>query len=412
MKKLLSIKKRIQGFTLVETAAVIVILSIMITSLVTVFSADVNEQAVDATSEKLQKIDAAINAYFNQKGFLPCAASKNAALSSASFGVSTNCAAVGSSAPAYFESGASADRIRIGAVPTRELNIPDDYAFDGWNNRITYVVAADLAQSSALYNSHTSATTGMTIRDASTNSLHSASPTFISYALIAHGKDGGGATNLIGDQIPVACSGTRNDGENCNNDSIFRDQFVDFNSAAYFDDQVIWRTKSQLNLYSLNPSAGGGSSPDVKYGLWVLQASGAANQPKLFSGWDLRQVPTQLYNTTSVTHAFNQITFPPGDYYIRESHMVCGTGATQVIRFLNSPYTPIVISGITYLDPTAVNKPCAWLTGAKYVTFAVTTVTEAWVWSTHAETTYGHGRGVNTGLGDPYVFSRVEVWQK
>lgn len=410
MKKLLYIKKRILGFTLVETAAVILVLSIMITSLVTVFSTDANEQAIDTTSEKLQKIDAAINAYFNQKGFLPCAASKNAALSSASFGVSTNCATVGSSAPAYFESGASADRIRIGAVPTRELNIPDDYAFDGWNNRITYAVAANLAQSSALYNSHTSATTGMTIRDASTNSLHSASPTFISYTIISHGKDGGGATNLIGDQIPVACSGTRNDGENCNNDSIFRDQFVDFNSAAYFDDQIIWRTKSQLNLYSLNPSAGVPPG-DVKYGLWVLQASGAANQAKLVTGWDLRQVPTQLYNTTSVTHSATQMTFPAGEYFIREAHMACGTGATQAVRF-SLPYAPLVISGINYLDPTAVNKPCILLTGARHITFASTTVTEAWVWSTHAEATYGHGRGVNTGLGDPYVFSRVEVWQK
>lgn len=412
MKKISLLKNRFLGFTLVETAAVIVILSIMLTSFLMVFSSSSNELAINSTSEKLQKIDAAINAYFNQKGFLPCAASKNAALSSASFGVATNCATVGSSAPAYFESGASADRIRIGAVPTRELNIPDEYAFDGWNNRITYVVAADLAQSSALYNSHTSATTGMTIRDASTNALHSSSPTFVSYALISHGKDGGGATNYIGDQIPVACSGTRNDGENCNNDSIFRDQFVDLNSSAYFDDQIIWRTKSQLNLYSLNPTAGVTSAPDVKYGLWVFSTSGATNQPKWGSGWDLRQVPTQVYNTTSVTHNFNQMTFPPGDYYIREAHLVCGTGATQVIRFSNSPYTPIVLSGVTYLDPTAVNKPCAWLTGAKYVTFASTLVTEAWVWSTHAETTYGNGKGVDTGLGDAYVFSRVEVWQK
>ncbi len=413
MRSIMHIKNKVRGFTLVETAAVIVILSIMLTSLLSVMSTGSNERAGELTTEKLQKIEMALNAYFNQKGFLPCVANKNAALSSSGFGVATNCASIGSSAPAYYESGSGADRIRIGAVPTRELNIPDDYAFDGWNNRITYVVAAGLAQTDVLYNSHTSASTGMTIRDASTNSLHTGSPTFISFVLISHGKDGGGATNLIGDQIPLACSGTRNDGENCNNDSIFRDQFLDFNSASYFDDQVIWRTKSQVNLYSINPSAGIVPA-DVKYGMWVYQASGATNVPKTVTGWDLRSIPTQLYNTTSVTNTATTLTFPAGNYYIREGHLSCGTGSTQFNRFILPSYTQMSVSTVEYLDPTAAGttKPCVWLTSATYYTFASTTSTETWVWSNYAESTYGHGKGVNTGLGDPYVFSRIEVWER
>ena len=399
-----------KGFTLIEISIVLVILSMIIGIMATVIPIQDDKDANKLTTENLKIIERAMLAYFNQNGYLPCPASKSATLSSANFGTVTTCSTVGSSLPAYAEVGAGADRIRIGAVPTRELNIADSYAFDGWNNRITYSVATDLAQTSILYNSHTSLTTGITIIDNAGNTMHALSPNFVAYTLVSHGTDGMGATNYSGSGIALTCAGVRKDVENCNNDAIFRDQFADTNS---FDDQILWKTKAQISLESLTPSTSTGALSPVKYGMWVQRSSGATNVPKAVANWDLRTISTQLYNTTGVTATATQMTFPPGDYYIKESHMACGTGPTMFARFTLAS-AQVSISDVVYLDELATNKPCAWITSnTHYVVPAGPSITtEAYLWSRFTEPTYGNGRGFNTGFGDQYVFSRVEVWEK
>jgi prepilin-type N-terminal cleavage/methylation domain-containing protein len=406
MKEQININSK--GFTLIELSIVLVILSMLLGVMVTVVPVQENKDSAAQTKENLKFIEDAILAYFNQRGFLPCPAALNTSINSAGFGTSTVCGTVGSALPAYAESGSGADRIRIGGVPTRELKIPDSYAFDGWNNRITYAAAAELSQSIAAFQAHTSAGTGMTIRDSSTNSMHTGSPTFIAYTIVSHGINARGATNYQGTQIPLAC-GAFNDSENCNNDAIFRDQFTD---PATFDDQILWKTKAQLSAESLFA----GINAPVKYGLWENRATGAVFLPRAgfaFQSWTVRSTGTQIYNTTSVTNGATNLTFPPGRYYIREGHMACGLGAATFQRFDQSYNRAVVYSTVDFLDDDAVNKPCIWQTASGFFTTTASQTTETYTWTTFPESppTLGMGRSVSTPGLDPSVLDRVEVWE-
>ena len=400
-----------KGFTLIELSIVLVILSMLLGVMVTVVPVQENKDSAAQTKDNLKFIEDAMLAYFNQRGYLPCPAPLNSVINSSGFGVSSTAGVsdcVLAAPSGTTDVGSGSDRIRIGGVPTRELKIPDSYAFDGWNNRITYVTAAELSQTLAKFQAHTSATTGMTIRDSSTNSLHTGSPTFIAYTVISHGINARGATNYQGTSIPSAC-GSSNDSENCNNDAIFRDQFIDLTT---FDDQILWKTKAQL----VSESLFSGVTAPIKYGLWENRATGAVFLPRTgaaFQSWTVRSIPTQIYNNTSVTNGATTLTFPPGKYYIREGHMACGVGAATFQRFDQSYIRAVVYSTVDFLDRDATNKPCIWQTASGFFTTTISQTTETYTWTTYPESppTLGMGRSVSTPGLDPSVLDRVEVWE-
>ncbi len=411
-------KNRYLAFTLIELSVVMVIIALILGVMVTVVPSEANKDATKETQDKMKVIEDSLLSFFNEKSYIPCPASRTAALSTATFGADSTC---NGAAPAgTVDVGSGAERVRIGAVPTRELGLPDSYAFDGWNNRITYAVGAELAYSSVGYTNHTPTTTGFTVIDNAGNQMHTGLPTFIAYVLVSHGADGSGAYSYQGvaPSGATACSGTRRDGENCNDNATFRDQFQDIRSANAFDDIIKWRTKSYTNITGLSTTiALKSGSASVKYGRWEYQASGVTNLPKAGTpqSWVQRTLPTQVVNNTEgVTATSTQVTFKANKtYYIREGHMACGTGATQFTRYITPAYILSTnFSTVDFLDTAATNKPCVWLTSVGHFAPTADTVTEAWMWSTQAEATLGGGRGWNPGASEQYVFSRLEVWER
>jgi prepilin-type N-terminal cleavage/methylation domain-containing protein len=407
-------KKKFVGFTLIEMSVVLVIISMLVGVMVTVFPFQENKDAYAQTNTTIKVIEQALLSYFNQKGYLPCPANNNDAISSPTFGASSNCGSPGTNPPAYVEVGSTPDIIRIGAVPTRELNLPDSYMFDGWNNRITYAVPTQLATNNATYIAHIPAAQGMVILDANGNTMHGTIPnTYIAYVLVSHGRNGNGAWNYAGTSVPVTCILGRNDGENCNNDANWRDQYQDLNS---FDNIIRWSTKELLAALGLNPTIPVSSSPNPpKYAQFTYQASGATNLPASIAGYNLRNFNTTLYNNTkgvTLQTGASTVTFAGGkNYFIKEGHMACGTGGTQFARFTPG-FTPIVLSTQDFLDPTpATDQPCVWQQASGWYSPATTTVTQTYTYVEVVNLTNGLGAGINTGGGDPYVFSRLEVWE-
>jgi len=130
-------------------------------------------------------------------------------------------------------------------VPTRSLALPDTAMLDPWGNRIGYSVIKDLAKNNGAFRTYTTAlTTGVIqLTDLNGNQIpNDITETVIAYVLVTHGKDGKGAANRQG-TVVNACNNAAKDGENCDNDVVFRDIDIQDSTAAanYFDDTLRWK---------------------------------------------------------------------------------------------------------------------------------------------------------------------------
>lgn len=146
-----------QGFTLIEMAFVMVILSIFLLGAMTIYFRFVEERRVERTEANVKDILDALEEFRGINGFYPCPASLSASGNDADYGTQTNCAntsvAVGSceSDNAYCVQQSirtaaeiSNRRVRIGAVPFRDVNTTEDSTYDGYGSRIFYAVSEGL----------------------------------------------------------------------------------------------------------------------------------------------------------------------------------------------------------------------------------------------------------------------------
>jgi type II secretory pathway pseudopilin PulG len=237
------------GFTLIEIGIVLVIVSIILGTIVGLVPALQQQDNTVTVNKKLDKLQQAIDTFYAQNGYIPCPARITDAPATATFGIATDCSLA--SVPNTIEvAGATAnENLRTGVVPTRTLNLPDDFMFDSWNTRFDFTVVKNLAISNPLYASYTSAQSDIIrIEDASLNRIPQPnSATYanvVAYVLVSHGPNNVGATNYLGSPI-VACGGTL-DSENCNNNNAFIDSYYNSNPASFYDDSIRWKTQQQI----------------------------------------------------------------------------------------------------------------------------------------------------------------------
>ncbi len=238
------------GFTLVEMSVVLLLIATMTGGVLAIMNAQLESSGYVTTRYHMNAIEDALSQYVERTGYLPCVAPPDAAEESATFGIAADCTAA---APAsIIERGAGENTIWIGTVPTRSLNLPDEYFYDGWGNRFTFALIKDLATTADSYENYaTTATTGViNILDYNGNQIPDASTkSIIAYTLISHGKDKKGAYSKAG-TITIACSAGSKDGANCDGtDAIFRaSDVVDSPTATrYYDDIVSWKSQDVLS---------------------------------------------------------------------------------------------------------------------------------------------------------------------
>ena len=240
-------KHKEAGFTLVEVAIVMIILGALIAGISAFFVSRVKEINLVETNDKLATVDDALQAYLKINGFYPCPAPNNAQPETANFGRSVDCSSAAVAGETEDDpsnrtvwdptSGAPADTdIRIGSVPTRTLNLPDDYAFDSWGRRISYAVSETLAMAGQYNRDHG----GVTIVDSNGFSVTTPNDG-AHYVLLSHGESGmGGVPRNGGARLEDCTTTTELDSENCDDDSEFIDtiQASDQSGAAFYDDLV------------------------------------------------------------------------------------------------------------------------------------------------------------------------------
>lgn len=146
------------GFTLAELAILLAVLSIIIGSLMLQMVTGSTIGAQETSLKRMRAIEQAVLAYWLVNNRIPCPAPGTAALNEADFGAEGGTAGDctdGAVAGAFngpiaatcndwnigCATGCTSDcGAVLGAVPVRRLNLPDEYALDGWNRRITYIV--------------------------------------------------------------------------------------------------------------------------------------------------------------------------------------------------------------------------------------------------------------------------------
>lgn len=264
----------ISGFSLLEVTMVMLIGGIVLGAAASGLSSYIDTKRSHVTKERLEEVDRALQRYLSLNGRYPCPASVSAAVGSANFGieVDANCASTSIPTGATFtDTGPDSVLVRIGAVPVRTLNLPEDFIGDPYGGRFTYAVTVPLA-SPGTYDRDGG---DIAVIDSSGNSVINPAGS-AHYVIVSHGEDSNGARTLL-DGISQGCSSGPLDSENCDNDHIFRSTILRFGSSAdRFDDRVRFRANSSIDALILPAGLIGGFDLSGCPPGWVAySASGA-----------------------------------------------------------------------------------------------------------------------------------------
>lgn len=209
------------GFTLIEVAIVLLVGGLLITMIGAALTNYVKQSEIKTTQQRLDHIDEALQLFLSLHGRYPCPARFNSEPDTVNFGVEitdVGCATVPAAANETVQaSGRDSRAVRLGAVPVRTLNLPDDYIRDSWGGRITYAVTESLA-SPGTYNRDEGA---IYVNDGAGNPYVSfPAPGTAHYTLVSHGQNRAGSYSTEGlGRLP--CPASARETENCNDDATF-----------------------------------------------------------------------------------------------------------------------------------------------------------------------------------------------
>jgi prepilin-type N-terminal cleavage/methylation domain-containing protein len=223
-------REKQNGFTLVEIAIVLMIVSILLAALVPTLSGQMEQRSRSETRKKLEEVKEALIGYAVVNGRLPCPASSTSNGIEAPVG--------GGACTAQFN----------GLVPATTLGLsglnPQGYIVDGWNNPIRYAVTD--WSSNALTTTNGMSNAGLTAISANLHVCNTAagstgtacaagsyltpSGNGVPVVIYSAGPNGGNAATAADEM------------ENSDNDKIF----VSHDNAPDYDDLVIWLSLNTL----------------------------------------------------------------------------------------------------------------------------------------------------------------------
>lgn len=361
-----------KGFSLVEMAIVLVILSVIGGTLLKIIPVVTNTDLQKQNDMRIEEINTAIVSFVNQNGFLPCPANILTAPNTSAFGTAGDCTTGGSD----IQIGATTYFVRYGMVPVRALGLPDSYAFDPWGYRYEMSAIRNLATTSANFNAFLSAfpatglTQALTIQDGSGNTVSpasSSSPAInnaVVYVIRSAGVNNNGAVPFQGAvSLPTCPASGLLDAENCSQNNTFRDTFFSTANSNYFDDYLTWKTYNQIRIDAgLAGSASSGTvTINADAAKMVFRYDGSATVNNTLGIASITGIATNTwvsrsYNITEANFSSNPVTLTSpstGQFTLSSGKYIISAKA----YFRNNLTTNIALRIFNITDNTAVNNP-------------------------------------------------------
>jgi prepilin-type N-terminal cleavage/methylation domain-containing protein len=211
------------GFSLVELSVVLVIMSVVLGSVLSLATTKSKEAKLKETQEIMKKVSEALAAYVAENNRIPCPSNGSVSQNNIAFGKEVEDCSV-----------------NPGGVPTKTLEIADDYAYDAWRRRITYYIAPPCSDNDSFIDSSLCpSASGITVKSAAASAITSTAV----YVMVSHGQNGYGAWSHNGGKKKIATTAASPEElENANGDKIFVQRTV----TATFDDVVAYGTRALL----------------------------------------------------------------------------------------------------------------------------------------------------------------------
>lgn len=286
------------GFTLIEISIAITLLAAILGTSGVIFANLLKNYQDTETKNKLLAIQKALYDYRVAFNELPCPADITLAINHTHFGVAAankgTCTA-GIPAANFVDVTGTPRDVRGGMVPITTLQLPPDFAFDGWGRRIQYFVTRDLTQLGAFtIVGGSDPNPRMTIL----NSNGATNTNLAAYVLLSGGRNGHGMVPRLGGATLLNDGSSNADElENCDCDAVATytaldntfvqkvetDNAADFTDS--FDDILVYATRIDLTLRSstswslgpqLVPDQGGNGSGEVISTSGGIDATGNA----------------------------------------------------------------------------------------------------------------------------------------
>ena len=213
-----------RGFTLLELSVVLILIATILGSGLAMLTASLQASQYNTTVARMDAIEKALLNYGVSFYRVPCPANLTLTVASANYGYEAGASAggvgsgecvTGMTPAANFKSVSGAEE---GGVPTRALQLPDEYMYDGWGRKFRYAVDPSATKTNSL----PYPTGGLCSASASSITVNDAGggarTTSAIYALVSHGVNGHGAYTSNG----VAANGGSVNGDeltNCHCDS-------------------------------------------------------------------------------------------------------------------------------------------------------------------------------------------------
>jgi type II secretory pathway pseudopilin PulG len=207
-----------EGFSLVELAVGLVIITLLLGMLLVPLGTQMDQQRISETSKQMDQIREAILGFAVTNGRLPCPAT-----------ATTNTTTVGAGLEARAGTACSISDPTIGVVPWATLGVPET---DAWGRRFTYRVFGAFADDPA-----GGASASFTLTDTANGVVTNGTSniaTEVPAIFVSHGKNGSGGYTADGTRMTL--SSNANELSNSNGDATF----VSRTLADDFDDVVGW----------------------------------------------------------------------------------------------------------------------------------------------------------------------------
>lgn len=249
------------GFTLLEMMFSIVVVGLLVGMAASAYSSHIKGQQISSTAVAMEKVNTALQMFKDVNGRYPCPAPLLEPRDSAKYGHEVQCDLDPGAPdippdpaldvdpghcinPASFagvciehsprDTTGEEHRVRVGALPFRQLLLDEKDTFDGYGNRLVYAVTEKLANEAT----YVEKGGGVKIIDA-TGAALSEEERSAAYVVISPGKNKNGAVSMNGKA--ASCVGTNLDTQNCrdfttttNTDAVYA---MDLTSTG-FDDAV------------------------------------------------------------------------------------------------------------------------------------------------------------------------------